>query len=279
MDQITTQSVIDPVALEAIAAFVQAELIAKPQLSGTITDLTSMVGPGMDKLKIPRFGSFVAETKVGAKALTAQKLDPTNDDLNLNLHEAVYTLIEDIAQLQSSVPILEEYAKRIASALLAKMDYRIYTELKNVSDTVPDHSVNFASGSTVTKADFTGAIKLLLDSNIPIEDGSLWAAFPTSQYKATLELSDFVDADKWGSGSEVVKANGALGRAYGFNIRVSSQFDKPVFYHSSAVAFARQQQLKFYDAVSVEDLGVKLAASHLYGVKQLQAGKAAVKIG
>lgn len=278
MDFVTTKSVIDAVSLEAIAAFVQQELIAKPQLASTVTDLSAMVGPGMDLIKIPRFGSFVAERKVGALALSAQKLDPTNDSLLLDKHDAVYTMVENIAQLQSSVNIQELYAQRIASALMKKWDEEIYTELKLASSSSPDHLIAYDSGSTITKGDFTNAIELLLLQNIDISVGQLTAALPVAQYKAALELADFVDADKWMSGSEAVKANGALGRAYGFNIIVSTIFDSPVFYHSSALAFARQQALEFMQVPAPKYLAVELSAAHIYGCKQLQGGKGAVVV-
>jgi hypothetical protein len=279
MDFITTQSTIDNISLEAIAAFVQKELIAKPKLAGTITDLSAAVGPGMDSIKLPRFNSFVAERKVAARHLTKQKLTSSPDQLYLVKHDAVLTEIENIAQLQSSVDLQMLYAERIASAMKKKEDQEIFEELKLSSESSPDHRVAFASGSTLTKADFTNSIKLMLDAEIELGDGTLWLAAPTAQYKAILELSDFVDADKWGSGSEVIKGTGALGRAYGFNIIVSTVFDKPVFYHSTACAFARQKAISYMQAPLPKNLSVELAADHVYGVKQMQGGKAAIVIG
>lgn len=279
MDQITTQSVIDPVALEAIASFVQAELIAKPRLNGAILDLSALVGPGMDSIKVPRYGSFTAERKVGAKALTAQKLDPTPDQLYLNKHDAVYTEIEDIAQLQSSVDVQALYAQRIASAIMKKMDFELYTELAQVSTSSPDHAIAFASGSTLTKADFTNAKKLLRNAEVEIDDGQLWLACNPDQEKALLDLADFVDADKWVSGSEAAKLQGVIGRAYGFQIIVSTQYANPVFFHSSACAFAMQQGLKVMQEPLAQKLAVGLSMAQLYGVKRMQGGVAAVKLG
>lgn len=278
MDQITTQSVIDPVALEAIAAFVQAELIAKPKLNGAVTDLSALVSPGMDSLKIPRYGSFVAESKVAATKLTAQKLDPTVDQLYLNQHDGVYVEIENIAQLQSSVDVQALYAQRMASAMMKKWDATVYTELSSVSSS-PNHNPAFASGTTLTKADFTNSKKLLRQSEIDIDDGQLWLIANPAQEKALLELADFVDADKWLSGSEQVKLQGLIGKAYGFQILISTQYTSPIFFHSSACAFAFQQNMQIMQASLPQDLAVGLSMSHLFGVKRLQAGKAAVKIG
>lgn len=278
MDQITTQSVIDPVALEAIASFVQAELIAKPRLSGAVLNLSALVGPGMDSIKVPRYGSFTAERKVGARALTAQKLDPTPDQLYLNKQDGIYSEIEDIAQLQSSVGVLSLYGTRMASAIMKKMDYEIYTELANVSTSSPDHAIGFAAGTTLTKPDFTNAKKLLRNAEVDLEDGALWLACNPDQEKALLDLADFVDADKWISGSESAKLQGLIGRAYGFNILISTQYTNPVFFHSSACAFAMQQGMKVIQQPLAKEVAVGVSVNQIYGVKRMQGGVAAVKI-
>jgi hypothetical protein len=279
MDNITTQSVIDPVALEAISAFVQQELIAKPKLNGAVTDLSALVGPGMDSIKIPRYGSFVAERKLGATKLSAQKLDPTADQLYLNKQDAVYTEVENIAQLQSSVGVLELYSQRIASAIMKKWDYEIYTELALASSSSPDHQVAYASGSALTKADFTNSKKLLRAAEVDVDSGDLYLCCNETQEAVLLGLADFVDADKWFSGAEQVKMNGLIGKAYGFQIIIGTQYSAPVFFHKSACAFAVQAGMQFMQAPLPQALSVGLSAWHNYGVKQLQGGKAAVKIG
>jgi hypothetical protein len=271
MDQLTSKSDIDNISLEAIAAFVQVELIAKPGLVGTVTDLSSLVGPGMDSLKIPRFDSFTAQSKVAATKLSAQKLTSSPDTLLLNKQEAVYTMIEDIAQLQSSVNMQQLYGERIASALMKKWDAAIYAEL------ILGGSTSYSSGSALTKADFTKARKIMKDLEIELDSGSSWLAINPAAEKVVMDLSDFVDADKWSSGSEQIKVNGFIGRAYGFNIVVGTQYTSPVFYQSSAVAFARQEQMKMASNFSIADLATELAGWHLYGVKQLQNGAASVK--
>lgn len=279
MDQLTTKSDIDNISLEAIAAFVQVELIAKPKLTAAVMDLSALVGPGMDSVKVPRFDSFTAQRKVAATKLSAQKLTSSPDQLYLNKQDAVYTLIENIAQLQSSVDMQQVYGERIASALMKKWDAEIYAELINVSTSSPDHTVAYQSGSALTKADFTNAKKLLRTAEVDVDDGQLYLAIDPTEEAVVLGLADFVDADKWFSGSEQIKMQGLIGRAYGFQIIVSTQYTSPCFFHKSACGYARQAQLQFMQAPSVADLGIELAAWHNYGVKQMQGGKAAVLVG
>lgn len=278
MDQITGQSAIDNISLEAIAAFVQAELIAKPRLSGAVMDFSALVGPGMDSIKVPRFNSFRAERKVEATKLKAQKLTSTPDQLYLNKPDAILTLIENVAQLQSSVDAQQLYAKRIVSGLLKQWDYEIYQELAAVSESSPDHKVAWATGSALTKADFINAAKLIETQEVDTSDGEMFLACDPISKAVLLGLSDFVDADKWSSGSELAKGLGVIGQAYGFKIIVSTQFTSPVFFHKSACAYARQTGIQFMQAPKPAELGVELAAWHNYGVKQMQGGKAAVKV-
>jgi hypothetical protein len=274
-DNYTVQQDIDNISLAIIADFVQAELIAKPGLANSVLDLTRMVGKGMKSVTIPKFNSFVAERKIAAKPLTAQKLNSNPDILYLNKPDAVYTIIEDVAEMQSSVEMLELYATRIASALNKRWDYEIYQSLLTTSE-----AMAFASGTTVTKADFTNADEHLENNEIPIHDGQgKFLVVNPAQKKAIMNLSDFVDADKWFSGSEEIKTTGQIGVAYGYNIIVSTQYARPVFYHKMAAAYARQKTLNFSQANSPEDLGLKLSGWHLYGNCGLQGGLAAVRLG
>jgi hypothetical protein len=163
------------------------------------------------------------------------------------------------------------YGERIASALMKKWDAAVYAEL------ILGGSTAYSSGSALTKADFTKARQIMKNLEVDLDSGGNWLAINPAAEKVVMDLSDFVDADKWSSGSEQIKVNGFIGRAYGFNIVVGTQYTSPVFYNSSACAFARQEQLKIASNFSIADLATELAGWHLYGVKQLQGGAASVK--
>ncbi len=281
MDQITDVTVIDAISLAAISSFVQASLIEKPRLAGTVMDLSALVGPGMKSLAVPRFGNLNVQKKQASTKLTAQKLAPTNDTILLVEHDAVLVEVEDIAQLQSSVDMQQLYGVKIAEAMAKQMDIEIYTELKNASASAPDHRLAYQSGTTVTKADFTKARRLLREAQVDIDSGSLYAALSPKNEEAILNSADFVDVDKFGTAAEAMKGSGIIGRIYGWFVipRVIVADDENMFYHESALAIARQMAPKMASQYDIRDQAVLLSGAQIYGQKVMQAGKACVKVG
>lgn len=281
MDQITTKSEIDAVSMELILSIVQTELVQGMVLAPSLTDYSPLVGPGMDKVKIPRTGSFQAEKKVSATDFTSQALTFVTDDIALDEHEGILAEIEGIADIQSRVDIAGEYARRMASALALQMDTFIYGQMKLTSASSPDHRRAFDNGSTLAKNDFVNAKKLLRIQNVPMNDGRLFCAISPERESDILKLADFVDADKWGDAAVSAKLNGVIGRAYGFNILVSNVVEDAgcLFYHSSHVGWAQQLAPTFETARNLKIAGYDALLHHLYGAKVLDAGKRGVLVG
>ncbi len=274
---------IDAVSQEIVDSLVQQELIQSLVLAPTLNDVSARVMGGMDKLKLPRTGSFTAAAKSDGVDLTTQALTFATDDLNLDQYYGVFTTIERIASLQANVDLLGEVAKRMASALAYEMDAKIYAQMKLTSAAAPDHRLLYDNDPTATlgKNDFIKAKKLLKIQNVPMGDGKLFCAISPERESDVLKLADFVDADKWQTGSESAKMNGVIGRIYGFNVVVSNVVEDAasIFYHSDHVAWARQLQPTMDTDQNVPALGVNVALSHLYGCKVTQAGKMGVLLG
>lgn len=281
MDNITTVNEIDPVSMELIANLTQMFLTQNMVIAPTVTDYTSLVAKGAKSVEIPRAGKLQAQRKNAGQKLNAQVMSIGTDLLALDKNYGILVENEDIAQIQSSIDLLSEYVKRMSAALALEMDNSVYEQMKLTSASSPDHRVAFASGSSITQADFTNAKKLLRIQNVPMDDGKLFLAINPYNEKAILDLTGFVDADKWLAGSAEAKLNGVIGRAYGFNIVVSNVVDDTgsLFYHSSHCAFARQIQPKFETQRNIDNLSDKMALSHLYGTKVMDLGVRGVLVG
>lgn len=275
-----TKASIDAASQEIVDSLVQQELIQSLVLAPTLNDVSARVMGGMDKLKLPRTGSFTAAAKSDGVDLTTQALTFATDDLSLDQYYGVYTTVERIASLQANVDLLGEVAKRMASALAYEMDAKIYAQMKLTSASAPDHRLVYDNTSTLGKNDFVVAKKLLKIQNVPMTDGKLYCAISPEREADILKLADFVDADKWQQGSEA-KLTGVIGKIYGFNIVVSNVVEDAasIFYHSDHVAWARQLQPTMDTAANVAALGVDVALSHLYGCKVTQSGKMGVLLG
>lgn len=282
-DVFTDKAAIDAVSMEIILSIVQEELIQKAILAPTLTDYSAFAVAGSDKVKIPKAGSFVAEQKLGSTALNAQALTMLTDDLSLDQHYAVQTLVEDIAKLQANVDMFGEYLKRMASSLAKEMDEKLYAQLKLTSSAAPDHRIDWANAptDTATKADFVAARKLLKTANVPLEDGNNFVAVNPKRESEMLSLTDFVDADKWLAGSADAKLNGVIGKVYGFQVLVTNvvEDDAVIFYHKSHVGYARQALPKYETMRDLAFLADRMSLAHLYGCKVLDSGKRGVLVG
>lgn len=281
MDNITTVNETSVVSNDLISSLVQMYLVQKMVLAPTLTDYTSLVGKGMKSISIPRAGSVQAQKKSAGQKLSSQVMSIGVDNMTLDQHYGVLIEEEDLAMMQSNIDLSAEYLKRMAAALALEMDAKIYEQMKLTSSSAPDHRVAFASGSALTKADFTVAKKLLRIQNVPMDQGDLFLAINPYNEKAILDLADFVDADKWLAGSADAKLNGVIGRAYGFNIVISNVVSDTgsIFYHRSHVAWARQIQPKFETARNIANLSDQMALSHDYGCKVMDNGVRAVLVG
>lgn len=278
-DQITGKTQVDAVSKEVIASIVQDELIQQSMLLGTVLDFSNLAEKGSDTVSIPRTGSFTAEEKQEGVALNAQALTLAVDKILLNKHYAVQAVIEKFAKVQANVELFGEYLKRMGSALALKVDQEIIAAILATSEASPDHRRAFA-GASIAKDDFITARMLLRQANVKLDDNVFCAINPEEEAKI-LALSDFVDADKWASGSETAKQNGLIGKAYGCKIIVTNVVPagKAAFYHKSHVAFALQQEPEYDEQKELANLATRISLDHVYGVKTMDLGKRGVLMG
>ena len=285
-DQITTVAEIDEVSMEVIASIVQTELIQASTLAVTIADYSQFAVQGANAAKIPSTGSFTVTKKQAGQKAQKQKLTFSGDSIPFTEHAVVQGLIEDIASIQSNVPVAAEYLRRMASAHALQVDVDLFAQIKQVS------SQSYTTGSTPTKKDFTKARKVLRQANVPL-DSQLFCAFNATNEKEIMDLADFVDADKWLAGSEAAKleamfpggspGTGFIGRAYGCNListNVIPDSDNGLyFYHSSHAGIAFQLKPRIMEQYMVEYLGLLVSMDQLYGVKVLDGGVRGIRIG
>lgn len=280
-DVITGSTQVSATIEQVVASIVQNVLTAEAVMPPTIMDLSSMVGPGMDTLKIPRFANMTVGTKVSGTAAAASTSAFSTDDLPLNKHKYVQWLLEDIASLQSKVAITQAYVQQAAKDLAAELDLAIITELQsNASAAAPDHRIAYANSgtaNTLADVDFIEARRLLNVQKVPLSGRT--ALIDPTQEANVLKISSFVKVNE--SGSEQALRNGLIGRVFGFDVIMSPQADvaKSMFYHQTAIVFARQLQPRYQTQPDLINLGVRNSVDHVYGVKTLDSGKRQVMVG
>jgi len=276
-DAITGLTEVDATIEEIVSAEVQEVLTASMVIPPTIMDMSSMVGPGMDKLKVPRYSNFSVTKKVSGTPVDAVTKTFSTDDLSLDQHAVVQFLLEDIASLQSKVAVSQNFVQQAGRDLAAEMDQKILDDMEaGVSTSSPDHKRAYA-GSVIAKADILLARQLLNEAKVPLEGRS--GVISPAQENALLAIAEFVRVDESG-GSEALR-NGRIGKLFGFDIFVSPQAEdaKSMFYHRSAHAFARQLAPRVQTESDLPNLSTRYSIDHLYGSKTMDLGKRQVLLG
>ena len=262
------------VGVDIVSQYVQAYLWANSKLLPTVTDFSSEAVKGVKSIDVGRFSGVSAETKVAGSALESQSMVWTADSLDLNIPKACYTIMENVADLQSVVAqrpaILQDFSRAIMEAIEAS----IYTALATVSASGPDHKIAFGTASTIALADILAANELLDIQNVP--DSDRFLAVHPSQYKNLLALGDFTDASKYGGNGTIM--NGELGQIYGFRVIKSTKVTTAtaLAYHRSHVAFAMQGGMDLAEVRNAAHCGWDISMLAMYGVKALDSGKRGV---
>jgi hypothetical protein len=279
MDALTGLTEVDVSIEEIVSAEVQEVLTAEAVMPGTIMDFSSQARPGMDTVKIPKFGNFTVATKAENTAVDAQVNSFTSDDLVMNKHKVIQFLIEDIAELQSKVMVSDTYIRQAGRDLAADMDDVIITALEALpSAAAPDHILDFGNTptDTISKTDFLNARAALNTAKVPMNDR--YCLIDPTREKDILAISEFVRVDESG-GSEALR-NGRIGRLFGFDVMMSPLADAnaTLFYHKSTAVFARQLAPRVQQETNLAHLATRWSIDHIFGVKGLDSGKRIVRI-
>jgi len=262
-----------------IASLVQNQLVERSRLLSTVLDYTGLVEPGSKSVGIPRGSDLSAAAKSEGTPGNVSHFTYAADALLLSSHQYVAVDIEDIAKLQSKVPLLQDLTDRMGNALGDALDTLINTQLLLCSASTPDHIIQYndATNEDIEVVDLVNAKKLLEIQKVDKADRFM-VICPTQEANM-LKIDTFVEADKYGGREALL--NGEIGRVYGFKVIVSNvnETDKDsLFYHKSHCAVAKQQEIKFESQRNILNISDIVMASYLAGAKVLDAGKRGVLI-
>lgn len=263
---------------QLVSAQVQEVLNANLVAAGAVQDLSSLVGPGQDTVKIPKMGKFTVNTKSAGTAVNAQTNAFGTDDLALSQYKVIQFLVEDIAQLESKVAITQAYVKQAAIDIATEMDAKIITDMAaGASSSAPDHRIAWDNALALLKQDFLNARRLLNIQNVPMNERS--CIISPSEEASVLSIDSFVKVNE--SGGDSALRNGQIGRLFGFDVMVSSQAADAasLFFHKTAHSFARQLMPKVEYFRDVPNLSDRWSISHIYGSKHMDSGKRCVLVG
>ena len=258
------------VGLDVVSRYVQMYLAKRAILIPSVTDLTADAVPGVKSVGVGRRTGFTAANKTAGNAAVAQAFTWASDALALDQHKVVFARLENIADVQATIAQAPEIMEASTQAIVDALEAAVYTALAATKASAPDHRVKYATASTLSTKDIVEARRLLSVQNVPFENRFL--AINPNQEADLLKLEDFLNASKYGNNGPLL--NGEVGRILGFTVLVSNNVtaDTSIAYHSSHVAFARQQITQFTSMPNLEYVATDYLMQALYGVKTLDTG-------
>lgn len=259
---------------QRVSTIVTETLIQSSVALGGVRDFSSMVSGGMNRLDIPLFNNLAIQNVSETAEVTAQTIDPSESQLDLDQHKSVPWAISDKAGLQSKLNMVSEAVKNGAKTLAADIDDYIFGLIDaGASTAAPDHRIALTANPL---EDITNAKKLLDDQNVPRDGRFIFAS--SGFCKTLLDDNTIVNANHYGS--REAQQSGYVTQLFGFTILESSSSaivdDGFQAIHRDSIAFARQMAVNLQSERKVLAHRWEYSMSHLYGAVMTDSVRAVV---
>lgn len=265
-------------ALAQVSEMAQLYLQQESKLLPTVSDFSYLATKGASSIKLPRSGGFTVGDKGENTSVDAQALTYAADTISLNQHRVVQFLLEDIADQQAMVNVVQDSLLKAAKDMAFDIDKKIKAEFDNASTSAPDHVIQYADATNedIALEDVLAMRKLLIDQNI--DPRQCFIGVGSAQERNLLLIDNFISSEKYGSNQPIM--NGEIGMVYGMRVIVSNVFDGTDSYawHPSAVGFALQQGVRTQRDYDLANLAWRYSLDYIAGFEVLDAGKRVVKI-
>jgi hypothetical protein len=203
-DTLTGVTEITSASLADISSIVQLYLQQNSILIPTVTDYSGFAVKGSKSVALPRSGGFTVGDKAENTAVDAQTSAYSVDTITFNKHKVVQFLIEEIADNQAKINLVQDYLLKASKDIARQVDQDIITELKLASASAPDHQIVFIDTTTdvIAKGDVLAARKLLQEQYINVQE--CYMGIGPEKESELLNISDFIDASKYGSNEPIM---------------------------------------------------------------------------
>lgn len=245
----------------------------------TITDLTSRVGQGMDRVTVPRVSGLSLENINPGTRATAGGMTSAGDALVLDQSKQVPEYIDYDDGLESGLDLKAAFLEGAPKVFAQGIELAIAAEL----ETAGSHDFDSASATAGEFAidDISKAKKLLDEAGVPKSDR--WLAINATGMEKLAGFQEFEDGQK--SLTDEALKEGIVSKVKGFNVVQSEDVgssteadNKITCYHRSAVAFAMHSQVEFIEQMDQSYAQEFVALRGKYGCKLLDSGNRKVTI-
>jgi N4-gp56 family major capsid protein len=263
-DQITGDS--DVKSNDLIVAMVQKSLIENSVIAASLMNVSQFAVKGVSDIEFPkRSANFEVKKKVSKVVSEAETITYTTDKLSLDQQAYIKFIIEKKASIQSVVDLETNAILDAAASHAEDMDKYFYSLMfagavaKNVAFT--------GAGTKLALADIVNARQKIKATKVKNFMGNVFLAINSEEEASMLQISDFIDASKYGSNEGVM--NGEIGKVFGVKVLVTESVTagKPVMYHNEALYWGLQYAPIVMRQDDLDNIGEKFLISQLYGGK------------
>lgn len=215
-----------------------------------------------DTIRYPNVSNLTANAKAANTQVTLNAPTETMVTLNVNRHDEVSFLLEDITKVQSSFNLMSIYTKKTAYALAQQIDTRLSDLVSGFSQIVG------AAGVDIGDVQIRDAVEFLDLADADLEDRAL-VIYPT-QRNALFAIEKYFRADIKGNGENTV-VSGKIGEIYGVpvfvttNLGTSANARLNTMFHKEALASAILTGPRTQGAYIHEYLGHLVISDAIYG--------------
>lgn len=277
-DVITGNAELSATKQDLISEMVQRTLRESAVITGRVMDVSRFAEPGAQSIKFPfRSSRFSVEKRASGQKGSAQAITYSGDKLELDQNAYIAWIIEEFDNIQSQVAAEEDAIQEAGQEHALQVDSDLIDDL--VLNAAAANDVTFST--SITRANILDMRKNLRVQNVPVNASQdLSLLLNPEEERDMLNISDFTDADKFGS--DVPVQNGQIGKVFGMPVFVSNEIDAStaILFHKEAEALGFQSGPKFaeQDAIDYGTGSKKQAIDQLYGYKSLQSGKFVSKL-
>ncbi len=226
-----------------------------------------------DTIHVPRISEETVQTVTSNVALTFNATTDPKTDLLINQHKAVAKRIENIAQVQANMNLVEMYASPMAYALVKHIE----TFIADLLQTSTAHDVSLTTDNQMTAAEFREGEQNLMDEDWDLdmmhETDSIYLYSSPAIKQFLKGLGVFTDFDK--TGSPGTGLTGRFSQVYGTLTVASTDWDSAgttgeeaatLFSRLAAmVAMQQSPNVKGSDAHAAGFLGTNVTIDAIYG--------------
>jgi len=233
-----------------------------------VTDLSSMLADGGNKLNIPKVTEETAAALSSGSAVTYGANTDGEIELSVDQHIVEAKRIGDIVKIQESSDLFGMYAKSMGYAIAKKIE----NYLALLIQTGSGNDVTLAADNTATTALIRSGLQKLLDAGHSYTDGSTFLYASPAFYSSILGLADFNSATIRGDGVNP-NVSGELGNVYGMPVYASTDWDDDggtgdesgSIFKTSGVYFASQLSPRVQNSYDIDYLSDRIVVDSLFG--------------